>query len=165
MEAIVKYAKQYFLSAILCTTLINISFAGMMQPTKNNDHGILETGSDLNEYGISTLLPPKNVSFAADNSIFTERIRQELGANFSIQDILNFIPNIEAYVEHLLNRHNHNQEMITIAQLAVIDIKKAKKMLRSNQVTSQEEHDMRLALRKIDIRVQSLTAKDDSFQE
>ena len=121
--------------------------------------------AELNEFGISTNVPPKKISFAADNAVFKQRITEELPNNFRVADILEFIKKIEQYVDHLLDTDNKNSDAIMLARLAVIDMKKAKKMLHANQVNRKEEHDLRLALIHIDKRVESLVHPYKTFQE
>jgi len=115
----------------------------------------------LNSFGVSDIFPTKS----DDNDTFDLRIAEEmLGGqqlnikgrhvtNLKLQDILNFIPRIDAYFENLLNTQNHNPHDFKIAQLAIIDVQKAKKMLRPQDVSADDEHDLRLALGAITTKI------------
>ena len=106
----------------------------------------------LNQFGISDLIP----SHADDNKIFDQRISEELlngksikfrarrTTNFTIQDILQFIPRIDAYFQYYLNStSNRNPNDFELIKLAIIDVEKAKKMLRRQDVTAEDEHVLR----------------------
>jgi hypothetical protein len=115
----------------------------------------------LNNFGISDIFPTKS----DDNNTFDQRIQEEmLGGkqlnihgrhvtNLKLQDILNFIQKIDAYFEHLLNTQNHNPHDFKIAQLALIDVQKAKKMLRPQDVSADDEYDLRVALGAITTKI------------
>ena len=132
-----------------------------------------QTFSTLNSFGISDIFPTKS----DDNTIFDQRISEEMLAgkqlmihgrhvtNLSLQDILNFIPKLDAYFENLLNTQNHNPQDLQLAQLAIIDIQKAKKMLRPQDVSADDEHDLRIALRAITTKINGYTHTDNVEQD
>lgn len=115
----------------------------------------------LNNFGISNLVP----SHDDDNDVFDLRIEEEMlngkklnihgrhVTNLQLQDILQFIPKISIYFEHLLDTHNKNTDALNLARLAIIDVKKAKKMLRPQDVSGEDENDMRAQLWKIESRI------------
>jgi len=120
-----------------------------------------KTPAKLNNFGISDIFPTKS----DDNKTFDLRIAEEmLGGqqlnihgrhvtNLKVQNILDFIPKIDAYFENLLNTQNHNTHDLKIAQLAIIDVQKAKKMLRPQDVSADDEYDLRVALGAITTKI------------
>jgi hypothetical protein len=123
----------------------------------------------LNSFGISDILPTKS----DDNHIFDLRIEEEMlegrsldisgrhVTNLKLQQILDFIPKIDAYFENLLNTHNKNQHDFHLAQLAIIDVQKAKKMLRPQDVSADDEHDLRLALGRLTTKINNYSHTDE----
>ena len=123
----------------------------------------------LNNFGISDIFPTKS----DDNAIFDQRIEEEMlhgqqlnihgrhVTNLTLQDILDFIPKLDAYFENMLNTQDHNPHNLQIAQLAIIDIQKAKKMLRPQDVSADDEHDLRLALGAIMTKIDAYTHTDN----
>ncbi len=128
-----------------------------------------QTLPKLNSFGISDILPTK----ADDNDIFDLRIEEEMlngqlldisgrhVTDLTLQQILDFIPKIDAYFENLLNTHNHNQQDFHLAQLAIIDVQKAKKMLRPQDVSADDEHDLRLALGALTTKINNYYHTDE----
>lgn len=108
--------------------------------------------ADLNNFGISTIIPPQT-SFSDDLVAFEQRIAEEFGDEFTLQTLLNFMQNIQNYYNYLLNTNNQNPIALEIAKLALIDIKKAKKRLKSNHVDAQGEHDLRVGLISLDMQI------------
>lgn len=113
----------------------------------------------LNQFGISDIIPPTHISFTATQDAIEQRIAEEMNDNLTLQDILDFIPKIEKYIDHLLDTNDYNAADIQDAKLAVQDVEKAKKMLKINQVDPDGEHDLRIALRHVASRARSLQAK------
>lgn len=128
-----------------------------------------QTLPKLNSFGISDIVPTKS----DDNDIFDLRIAEEMlqgqlldisgrhVTNLKLQQILNFIPKIDAYFENLLNTHNHNRQDFHLAQLAIIDVQKAKKMLRPQDVSADDEHDLRLALGALTTKINNYYHADE----
>ncbi len=115
----------------------------------------------LNEFGISNIIP----SHSDDNLIFDQRINEEMtnnnlildgrrSDNITLQNILDFIPNIKNYFEYFLN-HPDNQDpnSLELIKLAIIDVEKAKKMLRPQNVTPQGEHQLRYLFNPIKVKI------------
>ena len=122
----------------------------------------------LNNFGISDIVPTKS----DDNQVFDQRINEEMAhgnlilsgrhtQSFTLQDILDFIPRIEKYFQHLLDTHNKNPEALRLVRLAIIDVQKAKKMLRSNKVTPEEEHKLRLMFDPIKVKINAYQHTDN----
>ena len=127
------------------------------------------TFTTLNNFGISDIFPTKS----DDNATFDQRIAEEMldgqqlnihgrhVTNLKIQNILDFIPRLEAYFQSLLNTQNHDAQNFKLAQLALVDIAKAKKMLRPQDVSADNEHDLRLALQAITTKINAYTHSDN----
>lgn len=113
--------------------------------------GCNNISAELNEFGISDIIP----THADDNATFDQRISEELANNnlmfqgrhtesFTIQTILDFIPKIDAYFQNYLNNaDNQNPNDLELIKLAIIDVEKAKKMLKPQDVTPSQEHQLR----------------------
>jgi len=122
----------------------------------------------LNSFGISDIFPTKS----DDNATFQRRIQEEMmdgqnlnihgrhSTNLTLQKILDFIPKLEAYFQNILNTQNHDPKAIKIAQLAIRDIQKAKKMLRPQDVSADDEQDLRVALQKIETKINAYMHDD-----
>lgn len=123
----------------------------------------------LNEFGMSDLLP----SHADDNDIFDQRISEELTnrhdlqldvrhtESFTIHDLLEFIPKIKAYFENYLNHPDtQNPEDLELVKLAVIDVEKAKKMLKPQNITPYQAHKLRAAFNALKARVNAYLHTD-----
>jgi len=78
-----------------------------------------------------------------------------------LQQILDFIPKLEAYFQHLLNTQNHDPKAFKMAQLAIRDIEKAKKMLRPQDVSADDEQDLRAALAAIKTKINNYKHDDE----
>ena len=83
----------------------------------------------------------------------------------TLQEILHFIAKLQAYFENLLNTQNHDPQALQIAELAIIDIQKAKKMLRPQDVTAEDEHDLRRALQAIMDKINGYSHTDNIEQD
>lgn len=115
-------------------------------------HGMcIDVSAEINQFGISNIMIPENSSINEENKMIRHRIAEELGENYTIQDILNFLPKIQAYYDHILNTQNLNEENLLLAKLALIDVKKAKMSptIKSNTVTPDDEHTLRVELGKL----------------
>ena len=124
--------------------------------------------AELNEFGISDIFP----THADDNDAFDQRIQEEMintnlqisgrhTESLTLQNILNFIPKINTYFENLLDTNNQNPDDFKLAQLAIRDVEKAKKMLKPQDVTPEDEHDLRLALNSIAVKINAHTHSDN----
>ena len=114
--------------------------------------GCNHISATLNTFGISDVIP----SHADDNDTFDVRISEELTngnslelhgrhtTSFTLKDILKFIPQINACFQNFLNHaDNRDPNDFELIRLAIIDVEKAKKMLRPQDVTNDDEHDLR----------------------
>lgn len=121
--------------------------------------------TELNNFGISINMPMnKN-----DHTIFTQRISEEMAQGKSlhlsgshskilkIQDILTFIACVDRYFNFLLDSSNQDQEAFKLVEISLIDIARARKMLRPQDVTADEEFDLRKA-------IDTLTAKVNAYK-
>jgi hypothetical protein len=124
--------------------------------------------AELNEFGISNIVP----SHADDNTIFDQRISEEMtndGLKLSSrhtnsltsQSILYFIAHIKAYFNNLLNTNDKSPDDLELAKLAIIDVEKAKKMLKPQDITPQEAHDVRNAFNSIKTKINAYTHTDN----
>lgn len=109
----------------------------------------------LNEFGISDIVPVKKSS--KNNSVFKKRITEEMGlkSKLTAQIILNFIKKIDVYFNHLLDTDNQDPQALQLVNIAITDVNKAEKMLKSNRVTPEEEHELRIALRNLNRKINS----------
>lgn len=106
----------------------------------------------LNDFGISNIQPSKKSS-SKKYIAFDQRILEEMGDNITLQIILKFIPKIEAYFQHLLNTDNQDPQALSLVKFAILDVKKARKMIEIENIDPREEHELRIALRKLDKKV------------
>lgn len=125
--------------------------------------------AELNQFGISDIIP----SHADDNAVFDQRIKEEMTndnfaldsrhtESFTIQDILQFIPKIKAYFENYLNHaDDRNPDDLEFIKLAIIDVDKAKMMLKPQDVTPQEEHNLRIAFGRLNTRINAYLHSDN----
>lgn len=125
--------------------------------------------AELNQFGISDIIP----SHADDNVVFDQRIKEEMTndsfalesrhtESFTIQDILRFIPRIKAAFESYLNHaDNRNPDDLEFIKLAIIDVEKAKMMLKPQDVTPQEEHELRRVFDRLNTRIRAYTHSDN----
>ncbi|MBV8660589.1 MAG: hypothetical protein JO129_00370 [Candidatus Dependentiae bacterium] len=123
--------------------------------------------AELNEFGISNIFP----THTDDNDAFDQRIQEEMMNNnlqisgrhtesLTLQNILDFIPKIDVYFENLLDTNNQNPDDFKLAELAVRDVEKAKKMLKPQDVTPADEHDLRIALNRINTKINAYDHTD-----
>ncbi len=122
----------------------------------------------VNRFDISDIEP----THADDNAVFDQRISEEMTNNsltlkgrrtesFTVQDILKFIQEINANFEDFLNNpDNQDPNALEDIKLAIIDVEKAKKMLKSQDVTPYEEHLLRAALGAINTKVNAYSHTD-----
>lgn len=132
--------------------------------------GCNHVSAKLNNFGISDIIP----SHADDNNAFDLRISEELTngkplefhgrhtTSFTLSDILKFIPQIDACFQNFLN-HADNQDPndFELIRLAIIDVEKAKKMLSPQDVTSDDEHDLRYLFDPIKTEVNAYKHTDN----
>ena len=125
----------------------------MCSLTLQNLQGITpqKKSSSLNSFGISTIIPDKKISTDQKNDLIAQRIIEELGENFTLQDIFNFLRKIQDYYDHLLNTQTLNDQTLLLAKLALQDIQKAKMSpyIKSNTVTPDDEHNLRVEIGKL----------------
>jgi len=133
--------------------------------------GYNNLSAKLNKFGISDIIPTHD----DDNNVFDKRINEELAhgklsfehksrrtRSFTIHDILKFIPKIQACFDDLLDHaDNHNPQTFEYIRLAIIDVEKAKKMLRSKDVTPHQEHDLRRIFDPIKVQVNNYKQTDE----
>ncbi len=124
--------------------------------------------AELNQFGISDIVP----THADDNNTFDQRIGEEMTdgnltlkarrtESFTVQDILKFIQKINNDFENFLNNpDNQDPDALEDIKLAIIDVEKAKKMLRSQDVTPYQEHLLRAALGSINTKVNAYNHTD-----
>jgi len=130
-----------------------------------------DISAKLNEFGISDIIP----SHSDDNDTFDLRISEEMAHNiplefhharrtdsFTIEDILKFIPNIQNYFEFYLDHpDNRDPQALELIKLAIIDVEKAKKMLRAKNVTPQQEHQLRFIFDPIKTKINGYDHTDN----
>jgi len=113
------------------------------------------THSSLNQFGISTRMPNTTKSFKESNKVFAQRIDEEMGQSLNVEIIEKFIPKIQNYINYLMNQNNLSDKEKELARLAIIDIVRAKKMLRPNTVDPKELAQLRRSIEKIQQEVDS----------
>lgn len=106
----------------------------------------------INQFGISDIIIPEKIGTAEKNEMIAQRIQEELGDNFTLQDLFDFLPKIQAYYDYLLNHHIDDHAAWHILKNALMDVKKAKMShyLKANTVTPADEHYLRVELGKLD---------------
>ncbi|MBP6869904.1 hypothetical protein KBC04_03415 [Candidatus Babeliales bacterium] len=111
--------------------------------------------AELNEFGISDIIPAEEISSDDYAHVIRQRIAEELGDNFTLQDIFSFFPKIQAYYDYLLNTQNHDEKAMLLAKLALIDVKKAKMSptIKANTVTPEDEHNLRIEIGKLNRQI------------
>jgi len=133
--------------------------------------GSINIAAKLNNFGISDIIP----SHSDDNNTFDKRISEEMAngnalefhhgrrtESFTIQDILRFIPNIKNYFEYYLDHpDNRDPNALELIKLAIIDVEKAKKMLKSNNVTPEQEHQLRFIFDPIKVKINEYDHTDN----
>jgi hypothetical protein len=130
----------------------------------------LHISAKLNEFGISDIIP----SHSDDNKTFDQRISEEIANgqkikfkgrrtdSFTIDDILKFIPNIQNYFEFYLNHpDSKDPQALELIKLAIIDVEKAKKMLRAKNVTPEQEHQLRFIFDPIKTKINGYDHTDN----
>jgi hypothetical protein len=115
-----------------------------------------EVHATLNEFGISNILPPKT-SFAQDNQAFQNRIMEEMGDSkeVTLPKILDFLSKIQIYFDHLKDTNNLNATTIELARLALTDVQKTIKKLKTTQITAQDKEDIRKRILHLDQQINS----------
>jgi predicted glycosyl hydrolase (DUF1957 family) len=118
----------------------------------------------LNSFGISDIIP-FNKSFTDDNLVFLERISEEMGCkqDITIEIISDFLKKVEIYFNNILDNQNNNPLAIKIAKLAIIDIEKAKKMLKPENVDADSLSQLRNNIRRLDKKINLYKANDLSI--
>lgn len=112
------------------------------------------TQAKLNNFGISTIIPEEQTLLTEKNMTQEEeRIHEEFPHGLTLHEILKFAEKIQKYLDHLLYTHNKDTQAWQIAQLALGDIHKAKKRLKSNRVHAAGEHKLRVMLGKLDRQI------------
>jgi len=115
----------------------------------------VDVSAELNEFGISDILVSKDASTDEENHIIRQRIAEELGEDYTLQDIFSFLPKIQVYYDHLLNTQSLDETTLSLAKLALMDVKKAKMSptIKSNTVTPEDEHNLRVELGKLNRQI------------
>jgi hypothetical protein len=125
--------------------------------------------AELNQFGISDIIPTVN----DDNATFDQRIQEEMidtnleisgrhTESLTLQNILDFIPKIDACFQNFLNNpDNQNPNDLELIKLAIIDVEKAKKMLKPQDVTPEDEHDLRILFNPIKTKVNAYDHTDN----
>lgn len=132
----------------LCSIALIMQTIAIQQPSTN-------IKSSLNAFGISTIIPADDLSSDQRNQVISQRIADELGENFTLQDIFIFLDNIQKYYDNLVNTQNLNETNLTLAKLALADAKKAKMSpyIKSNMVTPEDEHNLRIRIGKLNRQI------------
>lgn len=142
-----KHIKMQY-TIFLCSILLSLQTIALEKGSKNQL-------SSLNEFGISTIIPGENLSSDQKNEIISQRITDELGEHFTLQDIFTFLEKIQKYYDSLVNSQALHADNLAIIKLALLDAKKAKMSpyIKSNSVTPEDEHNLRVKIGKLNRQI------------